>query len=917
MRLLRFTLLLFVCLNVGAFAQNVTLDSWDFLPDPSAAVTIEKLHSASGWRRARAGLSCQAQFDDLRDDCSRAWYRTAVDVPAFATSRRTLLRFGAVDYMATVYVNGKSVGTHEGGYTPFAFDITTFVHTGANEIAVHVSDPSSKSGAEKSLYRQIPHGKQSWYVQTSGLWQPVTVEFRPATYLDSIRITSENDGRVQVDLSFAGATPGRGSIRLALRDRHGRQVFSQDVLLTNDTKYRVQATVADPELWSPDDPALYTAEAVLSAGTADTDTLRTRFGFRRLEARDGRLFLNGKPFYMIGALDQDFYPETIYSPPSHEYVRREMELAKKLGLNTLRCHIKVCEPEYLDAADEVGILIWYEIPNWDDFTPDSSRRGEETFQAMVARDWNHPSIVIQSIINESWGIELAKSGEQRAWLRTMTERAQATVAPLGRLIVDNSPCCDNFHVRTDLNDFHQYYSIPDNAAKWDAWVADFASRPKWTFSPHGDAQPTGREPLIVSEFGNWGLPQLPKELPWWFSRSNSDIARPAGVYDRFRQFKLERVFRDYDALARETQSHQFLSLRHEIEEMRRYASIQGYIITEFTDLNWESNGLLTMWREPKIYADDLRRIQQPDVLITHDLDRAFSAGQVASANILLSHFSGRSIAGSTLFWHADLGPSGSMKIAQDPPSGTVVLLGDVKIPLQGAGQSRVGTVHLYLQLRDAVGGLIAENSYTFAVYPVASPKLTAVSVYDPEGRLPQLRAALTSRGYQVSASAPVLLATRWDSRVDEYLRGGVHVIVLANSADALPSGLPLQMKERKGDYDGNWISNFTWIMPRSPAFHDIAAGPILGWEAAAVMPNFVLQGIKPEEYDDVLAGMFYGWIHNSSPVLVQARVDKGAALVTTFLFDRVDSDPFAAALLDALVRYAGSADLEPGIVWTR
>jgi hypothetical protein len=324
-----------------------------------------------------------------------------------------------------------------------------------------------------------------------------------------------------------------------------------------------------------------------------------------------------------------------------------------------------------------------------------------------------------------------------------------------------------------------------------------------------------------------------------------------------------------------------------------------------------------MWREPKVYAEDLRRIQQPDVLIIHDLDRAFSAGQVASAKILLSHFSVRPIAGSTLFWHTDLGQSGQLKIAQDTLAGTVAFLGEIRIPVQAVSQGRENTAHLFLELRDVAGEWIAENSYTFPVYSAAPPEHATVSVYDPYGGLPQLRTALTSRGYQVSDSAPLLLATRWGDRVDEQLRRGGRVIVLANAADALPAGIPLQMKERKGDYDGNWISNFTWIMPQSAVFRDIAVGPILGWEAAAAMPTFLLEGIKPEEYDDVLAGMFYGWIHNSSSVLVQARVDKGIVLVTTFRFDRFGSDAFATALLDALVHYAASKDLEPKIAWTR
>src|SRR5438067_6180930 len=182
------------------------------------------------------------------------------------------------------------------------------------------------------------------------------------------------------------------------------------------------------------------------------------------------------------------------------------------------------------------MLIWYEIPSWNDehhWTHQAADRGMHTFREALERDWNHPSLAIQSIINESWGADL-KQADQRAWLRSAYQEAKKAVTPLGRLIVDNSACCENFHVKTDLDDFHQYFSIPDHAQKWTSWVADFASRPKWTFSPHGDAESTGQEPLIVSEFGNWGLPKLPADLPWWFTRdfNGREITRPTGVRER-------------------------------------------------------------------------------------------------------------------------------------------------------------------------------------------------------------------------------------------------------------------------------------------------------------------------------------------------------------------------------------------------
>ncbi len=131
-----------------------------------------------------------------------------------------------------------------------------------------------------------------------------------------------------------------------------------------------------------------------------------------------------------------------------------MQKGRALGLNVLRCHIKVCDPDYLAAADEVGMLVWYEVPSWERWTPASLERGKAIFDAMTKRDWNRPSIVIQTLINEAWGIDM-KQADQRAGLLKWFEESRPKLQPLGRLLVDNSPCCENFHLKTDIDDYHQ------------------------------------------------------------------------------------------------------------------------------------------------------------------------------------------------------------------------------------------------------------------------------------------------------------------------------------------------------------------------------------------------------------------------------------------------------------------------------
>ncbi len=922
--------LLLLCLCTRAAAQdNKLARGWQFLADQAGTLKVADLNGAQGWRDVRVGLSWNAQFADLRDYMGVAWYRTTLPAPDLGDGRRALLRFGAVDYYSEVFVNGKPVGTHEGGYTPFTCDITDALHAGANELAVRVVDPPMDEKENRArfpamLYNEIPHGKQNWYVQTGGIWQPVTLEVRPSLYIERIHVTPETNGQVRIEVGLAGqGFKDPNPLDVVVRDASGRIEFKTGGGGVTVSPRTFAGRVRAPQLWSPANPALYSVEVKLN----DNDTVTERFGFRTFEARDGKFYLNGAPFYMVAALDQDFYPETIYTPPSKEYVRAQMLQAQRMGLNLLRCHIKVCDPTYLAAADEVGMLVWYEIPSWNDFNhfaPQAAARGARIFDEMVARDWNHPAIIIQSIINEGWGASLAQEAESRRWLRTEFDHAKQLTAPLGRLIVDNSACCNNFHLKTDIEDNHRYNSIPDEYQPFDKWVADFAARPKWNFSPHGDAAPTGREPLVVSEFGNWGLPRLPKELPWWFGRDfgGRAVTRPAGLFDRFKEYKLDTIFRDYDALAAATQWHQFVSLKHEIEEIRRYPSIQGYVITEFTDINWEANGLLSMWREPKAYAAELAKIQQPDLVIARPDKHNYTSGEPMQFEVLLSHYSPRDLHGATLRWRTAAGRRlGAQSFAQAAAPASVTAIARRTWPAPQV--ARPTRQRIRVEVHDSAGRGVAENSAEVFVYPKPKAAVqTALSFHDPKHALSLKPEQLTAAGYTLLSPnvdlAPfnrptLMIASALDDKVEYHLRTGGRALIIAAAKDALPARAPFKITPRAGsDLDGNWVTNFNWIRAdaQSP-FAALAFSKILGFESARVVPRFVIQDVPGAHYTDVLAGITYGWLNNNAALAVQMRVGTGRLLLTTFRFDDYGRDPYATHLLDALIDYASGPDCVP------
>lgn len=887
-----FMCLFFFNLIMLSFCSNNSLielnGQWELVPDSLQYITIDNIEIIKSWQKTEVPASWHRLHPNLLDYQGVVWYRKSFIMKSLPSRRRFLLRFGAVDYFARVYVNRKLVGEHEGGYTPFEFDVTEQLLLGNNEILVRVVDPvSDETGTERISYWHIPHGKQNWYVQTSGIWQEVKLVAKPAVYVKRVQINSQIDGTFQARIYIENSQQITDPIKLklTLREPGGRVVFAAnrrvDLALA---EMEFSGQITKPQLWDVGQPNLYTLEVRLG-----DDIVRERFGFREFCARDGKFYLNNHPFYMIAALDQDFYPETVYETPSEEYLYDEMRKALELGLNTLRCHIKVPDPRYLKVADELGLLVWYEIPNWDVFHESVKIRSRQTFDEMLERDWNHPSLVIISLINESWGIDLGQP-DQRQWLKN--EFSYAKSAAQGRLIVDNSACWGNFHLKTDINDYHTYWAIPENHNKFSRTVKEIARRPDWLFSPHGDAAETGEEVLLISEFGNWGLPKLPEKLPFWFNRQFLDdwITMPNGVHQRFEDFGYRRIFNDYNELAECSQRAQVRALKWEIEEIRLQPEIQGYVITEFTDINWECNGLLDMWRNFKADHEVLTMIQQPDIIIPRIPKYAYWDDESVDIQLTVSHYSKHNFSDVKIHLIDD----------EKTITETTVCIGSQGVfplaamtipakPVEISSRRRID-----FQLADAENNILAQNFIEFTVLPRCQP-------------IPNT----TNRG--------VIFTTKIDDSILSHLHDGQNVICLAGPESVFPAGFPFKIQSREADwYDGNWASNLNWVVHQTGPFADLRGGPTLGFEALNAMPDHVITEISAEQFENVLAGMYVGWLHLNSAYLVQMRVGAGKLLLTTFQLENgYGKYPFVTNLRDALSRYVSSAKCKPVLDWKR
>ena len=674
-------------------------------------------HEDGPWRQAHVPQPWQAEFSDLVDTFGRATYKRSFTLPAGWEDRDLALHFGAVSYACEVFLNGEKLGSHEGAFLPFEIAVDNARLRPTNEVEVRVTMPSADQSAFPEFpFSEIPHGKISWYGRIGGLWQSVSLLARDARRLDHVVIEAGMDGVVRADLAFTAAAAGLPA-QLEVRDSEGVVVASAD--LSAAESVGVALEVPGARLWDVGQPHLYTLAVTLDGGV---DVVEETFGFRTVTTANGQILLNGKPVYMRGALDQDYYPDGIYTPPSIEFLEDQAKKAIELGLNTLRCHIKVPDPRYYDVADRFGLLVWTEVPNVQSFTSDSARRMRETMVGILNRDRNHPSIIAWTLINEDWGTRLVENAEHRQWLKDSYDWLKAEDTT--RLVVDNSACFPNFHVKTDLNDYHYYRSVPERRQEWDDITAQFAAGADWTFSPLGDAERRGDEPLIVSEFGVWGLPD-PSKLrnedgsePDWFETGSlwgDGVALPHGIEERFGALDMARTFGSFDGFIEQVQWYQFMNLRYQIEEMRRYPSIMGYVITELTDVHWEANGLLDIERNPRVFHDVFATINADIVIVPRPARYSAWAGEALPVELKIATGGGSIPAGAKLSWTGDV--SGSLDVPATGPV-SVADLGATSLSMPAVSDNTTLRLDFILE---ANGVVLARNSCEIAL---CSPRKT-------------------------------------------------------------------------------------------------------------------------------------------------------------------------------------------------
>jgi beta-galactosidase/beta-glucuronidase len=493
----------------------------------------------------------------------RAWYRRTLEVPSSWTGQRVILKFGGVHHRARVFVNDARVGEHA-GIGPFECDVTDALTEAAGggrsgTVVVVVDAPNDKQHIAHGKQRSIPAADYDScsFQPSSGIWQPVWLEPRPATFLGQVRIDPNNtlDG---FDVAVRVAGPSAAGARLTLKIEGAESTVT--ALAGQDGTALLRLRPPAPRLWSPADPHLY--RVVASAQTPDgTDEVTCTAGLRRIEVTGDDIRLNGSRIYLRGVLDQGYWPGTGLSAPSPQALRTDLALARAAGYNLVRKHLKLEDPRWLHFADTEGMLVWAEPPSTSRFSPESVAEFRQGLASLVERDANHPCIVIWGSFNEEWGLDWKVADDPAR------QRAVAQAVELVRELDDTRPVVDNSgwtHVGGDLVDWHYYEADlerwsknVDALAEDDAAEIPVALRPdSITMKPlmaNTEARPGhGRRPNLNSEYG-MGFTSV--ERGWY--------------------------------------------LKWQTQELRRRDRLAGYVYTELYDIEHEMAGLFAADRSAK------------------------------------------------------------------------------------------------------------------------------------------------------------------------------------------------------------------------------------------------------------------------------------------------------------------------------
>ena len=509
------------------------------------------------------------------------WYRRTFDRPPIEPSEHLLINFGAVDYAATVWVNGKLAGAHEGGYTPFQIDITSLLTSDqAQTIVIRAEDDPQDLAKPRGKQDWQLESHSIWYPRTTGIWQTVWLEKVCSTWIDSIRwVPNVERWEIAVDVHLEGKR--RDKLQLKATLRSGDNLLADDTYTVVAGEVHRRIVLSDPGiddyrnelLWRPSQPTLIDCQLQLWGERGELlDEVSSYTALRAIGVQGDRFVLNGRPYPLRMVLDQGYWPNSGLTPPDDDALRLDIELVKSMGFNGVRKHQKIEDPRYLYWADKLGLLVWEEMPSAYRFTKTSIERLAREWTEVLDRDSSHPCIVAWVPFNESWGVpDLPDSPAQRHYVQALYHLTK-TLDPT-RPVVGN----DGWEsVATDIIGIHDYEGEPERLVR--RYGADEGARLFKRERPGGrllvldkDLTPTN-QPIMLTEFG--GIAFSPKAGTWGYSQC-------------------------------ETVEEFALMYAELMNAARSLPLLAGFCYTQFTDTYQEANGLLYADRTPKFPIEEI------------------------------------------------------------------------------------------------------------------------------------------------------------------------------------------------------------------------------------------------------------------------------------------------------------------------
>ncbi|WP_434059214.1 glycoside hydrolase family 2 protein [Gracilibacillus phocaeensis] len=507
------------------------------------------------------------------------WYKREVEIPAEQAEKRVILRFQASDFLTKVWINGKYVGDHQGGNAAFAFDISDQVRYGeSNQVVVKVED-SYSCYQPRGKQRWVDYNFGCWYVQTTGIWQTVWLEYLPTQSLDHVKMEPnidqqsiaftyhvngelDNDVRIDTLISFEGKSITQTSIYPQ------RNQVSQEVdLLADFQEWKLK-------LWSPAHPNLYDVHFKLYVGEQLVDEVTSYFGMRKVSIKDGQVLLNNSPVYQKLLLDQGYWPDSSITPPSEEAIIEDIDKTLAMGFNGVRKHQKIEDDRFMYWCDKKGVLVWSEMAATYEYGDEAVEQFTKEWLEIVQQRFNHPSIITWVPFNESWGVpNIFTNKKQQAFTEAIYHLTKS-IDPERPVIVN-----DGWeHTISDIIALHDYeefgQAFIDRYQDKETILGNKIPHNKGKYA-FAEGYSYKGQPVMLTEYGGIAFQD---EKGWGYGNQvDSEVA--------------------------------FLKRYREITDaIKSIPYITGYCYTQTTDVQQEVNGLLYENREPKIAMEKIKEI---------------------------------------------------------------------------------------------------------------------------------------------------------------------------------------------------------------------------------------------------------------------------------------------------------------------